>query len=221
MASASGSNRDSKPPVDDDGQRTSPGPERVPSAPPREVEDLTPPPARPPMSDETKPPVLRKIPVPKVVKLARSLWILSFVLSGAAVFIAFLSRDTLIVELTETIGRLAPGYTEAEVTSLVDVVYWLSVAGLGLVITIEAVLLGLMLNRRGGARWGQLPVLALHTGVVLVASAFLAIGDWGALVELLLLAGLVLAFAGWVLCVFPEANRWFRKKDEAQLATLD
>ncbi len=52
-------------------------------------------------------------------------------LSGAAVLIAFLSRDTLTAELTETLGRLAPGYDEDEVSSLVDVVYWSSIAGLG------------------------------------------------------------------------------------------
>ncbi len=71
-------------------------------------------------------------------------------------------------------------------------------------------LLGFVMNRRGGARWLQLPVLVLHTGVVFVASAFITLGDWGAVVELLLLAGLVLAVVGWVLCLVPPAHRWFR-----------
>ena len=173
------------------------------------------------MSDDTKPPVLRKIPVPRIVKVARTFWVVSFVLGGAAVFIAFLSRDTLIVELTETLGRLAPGYDPAEVESLVNIVYWASVVGLALVITIEAVLLAFILNRRGGARWLQLLVLALHAGVVLVASAFIAIGDWALVIELLILAGLALAVVGWVLCIVPQANRWFRLKDEAQSAALD
>jgi hypothetical protein len=213
--------RDSQPPVDDADERVSARAERMPLAPPRDDDDGPPPPPRPVMSVDTKPPVLRKIPVPKVVKAARTLWILSFVLGGAAVFIAFISRDTLIAELTETIGRLAPGYSEDDVSALVDVVYWLSIAGLGLVITIEAVLLGFVMNRRGGARWLQLPALVLQTGVVLVASAFITVGDWGAVVELLLLAGLALAVVGWVLCLVAPAHRWFRMKDESQLATLD
>lgn len=213
--------RDSKSPLDDAEKPASITAERTPSAPSRDEEDLTPPPARPPIADDTRPPVLRKIPIPKLVRLARTFWILSFVTGGVAVFIAFISRDTVVTELTETIGRLAPGYSEAEVSSLVDLVYWSSVAGLALVITIEAILLGFLLNRRGGARWLQLPALVLHTGVVLVASAFIAIGDWGALVQVLLVAGLALAAAGWVLCLFPPANRWFRMKDEAQLAAFD
>jgi hypothetical protein len=213
---------DSKPPGGDAGKQAAPPGERMPLAPPRVDEDeSTPPPARPPMSDDTKPPVLRKIPVPRIVKVARTFWVLSFVLGGAAVFIAFLSRDTLIVELTETLGRLAPGYGPAEVESLVNMVYWASIVGLALVITIEAVLLAFILNRRGGARWLQLLVLALHAGVVLVASAFIAIGDWAVVIELLMLAGLALAVVGWVLCIVPQADRWFRLKDEAQLAALD
>jgi hypothetical protein len=172
------------------------------------------------MSDQTRPPVLRKIPVPKVVRFARTLWLLSFVSSGAAVLIAFLSRDTLTAELTETLGRLAPRYDEEEVSSLVDVVYWSSIAGLVLVVGLEAVLLGFVMNRRGGARWLQLPVLVLHTGVVFIASAFIAIGDWGAVVELLLLAGLVFAVVAWVLCLVPPAHRWFRMRDESQAPAL-
>lgn len=159
--------------------------------------------------------------MPRVVRIARTLWLTSFVLGGVAVFIAFLSHESLVAELTETLGRLAPGYDEDEVGTLVDAVYWSSVAGLGVIITIEAVLLGVLLNRRGGARWVQLPVLVLHAGAVLLGTAFLGIGDWGVVVELLLLTGFVLAFAGWVLCLFPQAHRWFRAADEAQRRPLD
>ncbi|MDQ2662332.1 MAG: hypothetical protein M3Y52_10720 [Actinomycetota bacterium] len=213
---------DSTNPVDDTRQRASSDAERMPLAPPREDGEVEPaPPARPVMSDQTKPPVLKPIPMPKIVKIARTLWILSFVLGGAAVFIAFLSRDALVAELTTTLGRLAPGYDEGEVAALVDLVYWSSIAGMAVVIAIEAVLLGILLNRRGGARWVQVIVLALHAGAVLVASAFLAIGDWAGPVELLLLAGLLLAFAGWVVCLFPAASRWLRVRHEPEALPLD
>lgn len=208
-------------PADDAPQGVSPEVERMPLAPPRDFEDTPQPPARPVMSDQTKPPVLKQIPMPKIVKVARSLWIFSFVLGGAAVFIAFISRDALVAELTTTLGRLAPGYDEEEVAALVDLVYWSSIAGVAVAIAIEAVLLGVLLNRRGGARWLQLIMLALHAGAVLVASAFLAVGDWAGLIELLLLAGLVLAIVGWVLCLFPAAGRWFRVRDEPQALPFD
>jgi hypothetical protein len=195
---------------------------RLPLAPPREGDDdAPPPPPRPTMSDDTKPPVLRTIPMAKAVKVARSLWLFSFVATMAAVLISFLTHDALNNELTETLGRLAPSYDDDEVASLVNLVYWSSIAGLGIVVLLEASLLGAMLTRRGGARWLQLIVLVVHAGAVLVASAFLAIGDWGGIAELLMLAGLALAIAAWVFSLLPSARRWFRIKDEAQLAAND
>lgn len=184
-------------------------------------DDAPPPPPRPPLTDETRPPVLRPIPTPGVVRTARTLWILGFVLGGAAVFIAFLSRDAIVDELTERLGRLAPGYDADQIASLVDVVSWSSIAGLGLIIAIEAVLLGSLMNRRGGARWLQLIVLVLHAGAVLVGSAFLAIGDRAVFVTALLVAGFVLCVVAWALFLVPGAGRWFRMKDEAQRAALD
>ena len=214
--------RESERPVDDTGEQDAAVERRMPLRPPSLDDDgAPPPPPRPPLTDETKPPVLRTIPTPRVVRTARTLWILSFVLGGAAVFIAFLSRDAIVEELTERLGRLAPGYDADEVASLVDVVYWSSIAGLGIIITIEAVLLGSLMNRRGGARWLQLLVLVVHAGAALVGSAFLAIGERALLVAALLVAGFVLGVVAWALCLAPAANRWFRMRDEAQLAALD
>lgn len=213
--------RESERPVDD-GEQGAQAERRMPLRPPSlDDDDTSPPPPRPPITDETKPPVLRPIPTPRVVRTARMLWILGFVLGGAAAFIAFVSRDAIVAELTETLGRLAPGYDSDEIASLVDLVYWSSIAGLGIIITIEAVLLGSLMNRRGGARWLQLIVLVLHAGAVLVGSAFLAIGERALLVSALLVAGFVLGVVAWGLCLMPAAGRWFRMKDEAQLAALD
>ncbi len=242
MAYDSRGDRDSKHPIDDaeaqvgadaevsadaeaaahaEAGRVAPDAEPMRVPPLLDDEDPTPPPPRPTMSDQTKPPVLKPIPTPRPIKIARTLWIVSFALGGAAIFIAFLSAETLIAELTVVLGRLSPGYDADAVASLVNGIFWGNLGGLGLIIAIEAILLAVLLNRRGGARWAQLPVLVVHTGALLAASAFLAIGDWGGLVELLLVAGLVVAFAGWVLCLFPQANRWLRMKDQAQLAALD
>ncbi len=159
--------------------------------------------------------------MPRAVRVARSLWTIGFVLNGAAVFIAFITYDQLTERLTTTLGRLAPGYVEADLRGLVDVFYWMSIATIGLVIAAEALLLGFMLGRRGGARWVMLPVLAFHAVSAFVASAVLALDDWPGLIELLLLVGLALAAIGWFICIVPSANRWFRMKDESQRASLD
>lgn len=183
-------------------------------------DDLAPPPERPSLSDERRPPVLKAVPPPRSVKTARVLWLLSFTAVAAAILIAFLAHEAIAAKLEETLLRLSPGYDEASISSLVDVIYWTCIASLGVVVTVEAILLAMLMNRRGGARWGQLPLLLLHAGAAIVGSAFLTVTEFGLLVAVLLLAGLGLAVAAWISSLFPGANRWFRTRGEVQTATL-
>lgn len=183
-------------------------------------DDLAPPPARPTLSDDRPPPVLKIVPPPRSVKTSRVLWLLSFTAVAAAMLIAFLSHEPIAAELEETLLRLSPGYDEASISSLVDVIYWTSLASLGVVVTVEAILLAMMLNRRGGARWVQLPLLLLHAGAAIAGSAFLTVTEFGLIVAALLLVSLVLALAAWVASLLPGANRWFRTRGEVRPASL-
>lgn len=236
MTDASGGNR--RPPhhddvLDDDGADASP-PATPPEpaaggatvtgaapAPPAPGDDLAPPPERPSMSDDRRPPVIKAVPPPRSVRTARVLWLFSFAAAAGAVLIAFLSRESIAAELEETLLRLAPGYDEASIASVVDVVYWTCIASLGVVVTVEAILLAMLMNRRGGARWVQLPLLLVHAGAAIVGGAFLTVTELGLLVEALLLGGLGLAVAAWIASLLPSANRWFRSRGEVQTATLD
>lgn len=183
-------------------------------------DDLAPPPERPSLSDERRPPVLKIVPPPRSVKTSRVLWLLSFTAAAAAILIAFLSHESIAAELEETLLRLAPGYDESSISSLVDGIYWTCIAGLGVVVTVEAILLAMLLNRRGGVRWVQLPLLLLHAGAAIVGSAFLTVFEFGLLVAALLLGSLALALSAWISSLFPGANRWFRTRGEVQTATL-
>ena len=183
--------------------------------------DFAPPPARPLMSDTTPPPVVRTPPAPGPVRTSRALWLASFVLTAAGILLAFLSHDSVKVDLTEAIGRVSPTYDEDQVKAVVDLVYWGSLAGLAVIIGLEATLLAFVMNRRGGARWLQLIVLVLHAAAALVAGAFLGTGDLGVFIEVALIGGFVVAFAAWLCSLAPAAHRWFRMKDEAQLPASD
>jgi hypothetical protein len=183
-------------------------------------DDLAPPPERPSLSDDRRPPVLKIVPPPRSVKTSRILWLLSFTAAAAAMLIAFLSHESIAAELEETLLRLAPGYDESSISSLVDGIYWACIASLGVVVTVEAVLLAMLLNRRGGARWAQLPLLLLHAGAAIVGSAFLTVAEFGLIVAALLLGSLALAVIAWIASLFPGANRWFRTRGEVQPATL-
>jgi hypothetical protein len=184
-------------------------------------DDAPPPPERPALSDQRRPPVRKPVPPPWPLPTARVLWFASFAASAAAILIAFLSREAIAVELEETLLRVAPNYDATSIGSLVDVIYWSSIAALGVVVTAEAVLLAVLLNRRGGARWLQVPVLVLHVVAALAGIAFLAVVEFGLIVEILILVGLVFAVLGWFFPLLPSAHRWFRTKHQSHAATPD
>lgn len=202
MTDASGGNAGSRPSADDlDGEQDGP-----------------PPPERPALTDQRRPPVRKSVPPPWPLPTARVLWFVSFAASAAAILIAFLSHEAIAVELEETLLRVAPNYDATSIGSLVDVIYWSTIAALGVVVTAEAVLLAVLLNRRGGARWLQVPVLALHGVAAVAGIAFLAVVEFGVIVEVLIIAGLLFAVLGWFFPFLPSAHRWFRTKHQSQAA---
>ena len=193
---------------------------------PRPTEDLgedldPPPPERPALTDHRPPPVRRRVPPPWPVPTSRILWLAGFAANAAAMLVAFVARDAIGAELEETLLRVAPDYDATSIGSLVDGIYWASIALLGAVVAAEAVLLAVLLNRRGGARWLQLPVLVVHGFATLAGIAFLAVAEFGTLVEVLLIGGFLCAVVAWILPLLPSAHRWFRTKDETRAAPLD
>ena len=185
---------------------------------PDEPDDGPPPPERPPLSDRRRPPVRRPVPPPRPVLTARMLWFVSFALNAAAVLVAFLGRDAIETELEETLLRVAPDYDASSIGGLVDAVFWGSVALLGAVVALEAILLAFLMNRRGGVRWVQLPVIAVHAIAAVAALAFLTVAEFGILVEALVIGAFALAVLAWVFVLLPSAHRWFRTEDESQVA---
>jgi hypothetical protein len=180
-----------------------------------------PPPERPVMSDRRRPPVRKPVPPPWPIPTARILWFASFALDAAAMLVAFLGRDAIEAQLEETLLRVAPTYDQTSIGSLVDGIYWASIAVLGIVVALEAVLLAFLLNRRGGVRWIQLAVLVLHAVAATAALAFLTVAEFGILVEALVLGGFVVAVVAWVFPLLPSAHRWFRTKGERHPAPAD
>ena len=116
MTDVSGGNAGSRPSADDlDGEQDGP-----------------PPPERPALTDQRRPPVRKPVPPPWPLPTARVLWFVSFAASAAAILIAFLSHEAIAVELEETLLRVAPNYDATSIGSLVDVIYWSPIAALRL-----------------------------------------------------------------------------------------
>src|SRR5690606_22301173 len=105
---------------------------------------------------------------------------------------------------------------EAAATSLTQLLFWAAFAGLAAVTVLEAVLVFVMLNGRGGMRWALIPIVVLvHTPAALLADAFVAIDEGGRLISLLLLLQWGAAVVATVASLLPAAGDWFAAKRAA------
>ena len=170
-----------------------------------------PPPPRPGLSYAAPAPIVVIPPTPRSVRVAWTLWLLSFVAGLAVLIGSFLTRDSHLERLRTVVEEMAPGGDANAVTTSAAVVFWASLGALLLVILLEAAALALFSARRGWSRWLMIPLLAGQAMVIVVAAAFLVPeGDAGSYVVLLWGAQLGLAFLGLVAVFVPSAGRWHK-----------
>ena len=171
------------------------------------------PPPRPGLSYAAPAPIAVAPPVPGAVRLARALWLLSFVAGLTVLVGSFLSRDGHLERLRSVVDGMAPGGDAEAVSTASGIVFWGSVGALLLVILLEAALLGAVLARHGWARWALVPLLAVHAVATLLATAFLMPeGDSANYVMLLWGAQMLLTLVGLVLLFLPASNAWLKSR---------
>jgi hypothetical protein len=166
------------------------------------------------MSDKTPPPAQLPTSPTGPVKVSRFLWLGSFVVGLAVLAFAFLSRDDQIERLSDVIAEVEPGRAAATLTSAATIVFWSSIGAIAVVVVVEALLLRAVVRRHRWAQWAQLLVLLAHTGVVLLAGSFLALGDQGLLIAGLLIVQLLLGVVALIVSVLPGSGAWFRAQNE-------
>ena len=171
-------------------------------------------PPRPEMSDRTPAPIRRTTPATTPVKVARSLWILSFAVGALLVIIAFLGRDRQLDALRELVVDLDPARDASTLDAVTELAFWGSLAAFAVVILVEAVLLRAVLRGRGRVRWALVLAVVAQVAASLLADAFLlATDEQGLYLRIALIAQLVSACAALVAGFTPGANAWFRLSD--------
>lgn len=169
------------------------------------------------MSDLTPPPIPHRTFPPRPVKIARSLWLLSFAVGLIAAFFIFLARDVQLGRLSDMLDGLEPGRDKDTLDLAAALVFWVGLGGFVLILLIEAILMQVMLRGHGGARWGLLVLLFVNAGMLVIVDALIVSPeDDGIYVRALLLAGLVSAAAGLIFSLVPRASAWFRAEHEAR-----
>ncbi|MCU1516920.1 MAG: hypothetical protein JWQ75_1641 [Pseudarthrobacter sp.] len=175
------------------------------------------PPQRPGMSYAVPPPIVIVPPMPRALRLARTLWLFSFVAGLAVLVGSFLTRDSHLERLRAVVDRMAPGGDADALTVSSAIVFWGSLATLLLLVLLEAAALAVVAGRQGWARWVLIPLVLGHAGVLVVAAEFLVPeGDAGSYVWLLWGAQLLLALVGLVLLFMPSTNAWLRSRKQGR-----
>jgi hypothetical protein len=170
------------------------------------------PPPRPGLSWSAPPPIPATASLPRTVRAARTLWVLSFLAGLTVLAGSFVARDSNLQRLRAVVPDMAARSGAGSVGTAAEIVFWGSMGALLLVTLLEAVALAAVLGRRAWARWVLVPLLASHLPVLLLASVFLVpTGAAGSYVVMLWVAGLALAFAGLVLLFLPPAGAWLRQ----------
>lgn len=168
-------------------------------------------PPRPEMSDRTPAPKLQPIVPTRLVKVARTFWLVAFAAGFIAVLFAFVSRNEQLERLRTLVTELAPERDADTLSALASLVFWGTLLLYVVVMVIEAILLRVMMRGHGGARWALMIVLVVNSVVLLIADAFVIVpGDDGLYLRICLVGQLALAGVGLVLSLFPNASAWFR-----------
>ncbi|WP_159615748.1 hypothetical protein [Arthrobacter zhaoguopingii] len=188
------------------------GPGRRPGTPDdrRREPALHPAPPRPGLARSTPAPIVATVPAPGPVGAARSLWLASFAAGIVAALLAFLNRRSQLDRLREAAAGIGTERDPMTLDTVASVAWW---GGLGVflvLIGIEALLLAVLLHRRGWPRWVLLALLPVHLAVLAAGGSILAPPGTETYFILLLVAQALLGAAALAASLLPRANAWFR-----------
>jgi len=173
-------------------------------------------PARPTLAQKAAPPVLVKLPPPFTVRVSQLLWILSLLTAAVAVVYAFIIRTEQLKPLEKMIKGVVKGRAAETYTSAAEILYWCVFGGMLLVILLQLVYFVSFMNRKPNVRWWQLATLVLQGIVLALVHEFIALGDRGQPLQLMLLAQLGLAALAFLVSLLPPALHWSARRHDVR-----
>lgn len=178
--------------------------------------DRPPAPARPSLAQKAAAPVIVRIPAPISVRLSQLFWALSLLVGAVAVVYLFVIRDSVLPEMTELIKGVDATRAEETYTTASDILYWTGFGSLVAVLLVEVTVLVSFSNRRRGARWWMLGMLAFQAVAFLAIRELIALGDRAVPLERVLLLQLALAAFALLVSTLPGALRWTARQHDVR-----
>jgi hypothetical protein len=169
-------------------------------------------PTRPPLAQKAPAPVLVKVPPPLSVRLVQLAWVISLIGGAASIVYAFVIRLQQLPAIEKLAKSVQPGRAHATYESAAQILFWCVFGGMIVVVLAQIALFVSFGNRRSNVRWWLFATLFLQGVVLIFAHEFLAFGDRGRPLELLLAGQYAFVILALLLSLLPPALRWSARR---------
>lgn len=165
-------------------------------------------PARPPISSSNTAPVLVKLTPPFSVRMSQLLWILSFAIGAFTVVYYFIIRAEQLPLIADHVRGVAEGRSDETYDTVADIMFWVVFGLMIAVLLTQVTLLVSFSSRRPNTRWWQLATFGLQVILVLLSMEWVALGDRGNSLLILLAAQAGLVLLALLSSTLPKAIAW-------------
>jgi hypothetical protein len=183
-----------------------------PSAPKRDA------PSRPPVANPNAAPVLVNKTPPFSIRMSQLFWILSFAVGGFPAVYFFIIRKDQLPLIADVVRGVTEGRSDEVYDTAADIVFWIVFGTIVAMLLLQIALLVSFMGRRPRIRWWQLATFAVQAILLLLSMEWVALGDRGEPLKILLAlqAGLVLLA---LLCsTFPKGIAWSARQHDVSRA---
>lgn len=171
-------------------------------------------PARPGLSSPNAAPVLVKATPPLSIRVSQLLWILSFVAGGFALVYFVAIREDLLPLIAERAAASVDGRSEETYTAAANIVFWWVFTFLVSTMLLQITFLVSFMGRRRGIRWWQFATLLVLGAILLMSPEWIALGETGEPLQLLLAAQSGLVLLALLVSILPGALAWSAREHD-------
>lgn len=174
-------------------------------------------PPRPPTTSRNAAPVLVNLPPPFSVRLSQFFWILSFAVGGFTAVYLFVVREEQLPLIADVARRVTEGRSDETYTAAADIVFWVVFAIVVSILLVQITLLvSFMGRRRSHVRWWQLATLGAQAALLLLSMEWIAVGQRGEPLPLLLAGQAGLVLLALLSSVLPKAIAWSARQHDVR-----
>lgn len=173
-------------------------------------------PARPSTVSPNAPPVIVKVPPPFSVRMSQLFWVVSFAVGGFTAVYFFVVRQDLLPLIADRVRAVAEGRPDETYDTAADIVFWVVFGLVVAMILFQITLLVSFMSRKPRVRWWQLATFAVQVMTLLLSWEWVAMGERGKTLPLLLAAQAGLVLIALICSVMPNAIAWTARRHDVR-----